>query len=94
MPALNLGILAAGSAGETSLSEGPLYVAPGPTHSLERPRGITIKGPTRRSSADDKIVDLIDTIRHPDCFAEVEWVLHVLDGVVQVLAAVEEKGFS
>jgi ribosomal protection tetracycline resistance protein len=100
---LNLGILAHVDAGKTSLTERLLYAAgvidtigrvdDGTTQTdtlaLERRRGITIKAAVVSFTIDDVTVNLIDTPGHPDFIAEVERVLHVLDGAVLVLSAVE-----
>jgi ribosomal protection tetracycline resistance protein len=100
---LNLGILAHVDAGKTSLTERLLHAAgvideigsvdAGSTQTdslaLERQRGITIKSAVVSFRLDDLTVNLIDTPGHPDFIAEVERVLHVLDGAVLVVSAVE-----
>jgi ribosomal protection tetracycline resistance protein len=103
MRTLNLGILAHVDAGKTTLTERLLFSAgvideigtvdTGSTHTdtlaLERARGITIRSAVVSFRLDDVTVNLIDTPGHPDFIAEVERVLHVLDGVVLVVSAVE-----
>ncbi|GAA2122008.1 translation factor GTPase family protein [Streptomyces synnematoformans] len=103
MHTLNLGILAHVDAGKTSLTERLLYAAgvveevgsvdDGSTRTdslaLERRRGITIKSAVVSFALDGLTVNLIDTPGHPDFIAEVERVLHVLDGAVLVVSAVE-----
>ena len=103
MRTLNLGILAHVDAGKTTLTERLLFAAgvidevgsvdDGSTRTdsleLERQRGITIKSAVVSFVVGDVTVNLIDTPGHPDFIAEVERVLHVLDGVVLVLSAVE-----
>jgi ribosomal protection tetracycline resistance protein len=103
MCTLNLGILAHVDAGKTTLTERLLYAAGvideigsvdhGSTQTdslaLERQRGITIKTAVVSFVIDDVTVNLIDTPGHPDFIAEVERVLHVLDGAVLVVSAVE-----
>src|SRR5947207_5692456 len=100
---LNLGILAHVDAGKTTLTERLLYAAgvidaigsvdAGTTQTdslaLEQQRGITIKSAVVSFAIGDVAVNLIDTPGHPDFIAEVERVLHVLDGVVLVVSAVE-----
>jgi ribosomal protection tetracycline resistance protein len=100
---LNLGILAHVDAGKTTLTERLLFIAgvidevgsvdDGSTQTdsleLERQRGITIKSAVVSFVVGDVTVNLIDTPGHPDFIAEVERVLHVLDGVVLVVSAVE-----
>jgi ribosomal protection tetracycline resistance protein len=100
---LNLGILAHVDAGKTSLTERLLHnagvideigsVDDGSTQTdslaLERQRGITIKSAVVSFVIGDVTVNLIDTPGHPDFIAEVERVLHVLDGAVLVISAVE-----
>jgi ribosomal protection tetracycline resistance protein len=100
---LNLGILAHVDAGKTTLTERLLFAAgvidevgsvdDGSTQTdsleLERQRGITIKSAVVSFVVGDVTVNLIDTPGHPDFIAEVERVLHVLDGVVLVISAVE-----
>ncbi|MEP6759282.1 MAG: translation factor GTPase family protein [Actinomycetota bacterium] len=103
MTTLNLGILAHVDAGKTTLTERLLYAAgvideigsvdDGSTQTdsleLERQRGITIKSAVVSFVIEDVTVNLIDTPGHPDFIAEVERVLHVLDGAVMVISAVE-----
>src|SRR5690349_4223440 len=103
MRTLNLGILAHVDAGKTSLTERLLFavgvidelgsVDAGSTQTdtlaLERRRGITIKSAVVSFVVDGVTVNLIDTPGHPDFIAEVERVLHVLDGAVLVISAVE-----
>src|SRR6186713_1385308 len=103
MRTLNLGILAHVDTGKTTLTERLLYAAgvideigsvdEGSTQTdslaLERQRGITIKTAVVSFVIDDVTVNLIDTPGHPDFIAEVERVLHVLDGAVLVVSAVE-----
>lgn len=103
MRTLNLGILAHVDAGKTTLTERLLHAAGvvdevgsvdhGSAHTdslaLERRRGITIKSAVASFVVDDVVVNLIDTPGHSDFIAEVERVLHVLDGVVLVISAVE-----
>lgn len=103
MHTLNLGILAHVDAGKTSLTERLLHAAgvveevgsvdDGSTRTdslaLERRRGITIKSAVVSFALDGVTVNLIDTPGHPDFIAEVERVLHVLDGAVLVVSAVE-----
>src|SRR3712207_3073996 len=103
MRTLNLGILAHVDAGKTSLTERLLFAAgvidqigsvdEGSTQTdflvLERQRGITIKSAVASFRIDDVTINLIDTPGHPDFIAEVERVLHVLDGAVLVISAVE-----
>jgi ribosomal protection tetracycline resistance protein len=100
---LNLGILAHVDAGKTTLTERLLHAAgvidkigsvdDGTTLTdslaLERQRGITIKSAVVSFVIDDVTINLIDTPGHPDFIAEVERVLHVLDGAVLVISAVE-----
>ena len=100
---LNLGILAHVDAGKTTLTERLLFAAgviglPGSVDAgttqtdslaLERQRGITIKSAVASFHVGDVTVNLIDTPGHPDFIAEVERVLHVLDGAVLVISAVE-----
>jgi ribosomal protection tetracycline resistance protein len=100
---LNLGILAHVDAGKTSLTERLLHAAgvideigrvddgntQTDTLALERRRGITIKSAVVSFVIDDVTVNLIDTPGHADFIAEVERVLHVLDGAVLVVSAVE-----
>jgi ribosomal protection tetracycline resistance protein len=100
---LNLGILAHVDAGKTSLTERLLHAAgviaevgrvdTGTTRTdtlaLERRRGITIRSAVVSFRVGDVAVNLIDTPGHPDFIAEVERVLHVLDGAVLVVSAVE-----
>jgi ribosomal protection tetracycline resistance protein len=100
---LNLGILAHVDAGKTTLTERLLYAAgvideagsvdAGTTQTdslaLERARGITIKAAVVSFPIDDLTVNLIDTPGHPDFIAEIERVLHVLDGAVLLVSAVE-----
>ncbi|MGH8792059.1 MAG: GTP-binding protein, partial [Stackebrandtia sp.] len=103
MSMLNLGILAHVDAGKTSLTERLLFnagiipavgsVDKGSTQTdttdLERRRGITIQSAVVSFSIDDLTVNLIDTPGHSDFIAEVERALHVLDGAVLVVSAVE-----
>src|SRR6185436_13368448 len=103
MRTLNLGVLAHVDAGKTTLTERLLHAAgvidePGSvdagstqtdTLALERRRGITIKAAVVSFAIGDVTVNLIDTPGHPDFIAEVERVLHVLDGAVLVISAVE-----
>src|ERR687892_579162 len=103
MDILNLGIVAHVDAGKTTLTERLLYavgvideigrVDDGNTQTdslaLERQRGITIRSAVVSFVVDDVTVNLIDTPGHPDFIAEVERVLHVLDGAVLVISAVE-----
>jgi len=103
MRTLNLGILAHVDAGKTTLTERLLYAAgvidkigrvddgntQTDTLALERQRGITIRSAVVSFVIDDVTVNLIDTPGHPDFIAEVERVLHVLDGAVLVVSAVE-----
>ncbi|MGR6922322.1 GTP-binding protein [[Actinomadura] parvosata] len=103
MRMLNLGILAHVDAGKTSLTERLLHAAgvidevgsvdAGTTRTdtlaLERRRGITIKSAVVSFPIGGTTVSLIDTPGHPDFIAEVERVLHVLDGAVLVVSAVE-----
>src|SRR6478609_11715153 len=103
MRTLNLGILAHVDAGKTSLTERLLYAAgvideigrvdDGNTQTdslaLEQRRGITIKSAVVSFVVADVTVNVIDTPGHPDFIAEVERVLHVLDGAVLVISAVE-----
>src|SRR5882757_2514715 len=103
MRTLNLGILAHVDAGKTSLTERLLYAAGvidevgrvdhGNTQTdslaLEQRRGITIKSAVVSFVVGDVTINLIDTPGHPDFIAEVERVLHVLDGAVLVISAVE-----
>lgn len=100
---LNLGILAHVDAGKTSLTERLLFdagvidgigsVDEGDTQTdsmdLERRRGITIQSAVVAFTLDDLTVNLIDTPGHTDFIAEVERALHVLDGAVLVISAVE-----
>lgn len=100
---LNLGILAHVDAGKTSLTERLLFdaeiidragsVDKGSTQTdsmdLERRRGITIQSAVVAFALDDLTVNLIDTPGHTDFVAEVERALHVLDGAVLVISAVE-----
>ncbi|WP_035737742.1 elongation factor G [Glycomyces arizonensis] len=100
---LNLGILAHVDAGKTSLTERLLFnagiidsvgsVDGGSTQTdsmeLERRRGITIQSAVVAFTLDDLTVNLIDTPGHTDFIAEVERALHVLDGAVLVVSAVE-----
>jgi ribosomal protection tetracycline resistance protein len=100
---VNLGILAHVDAGKTTLTERLLFAAgiidrPGSVDdgstqtdslALERQRGITIKSAVVSFVVGDVTVNLIDTPGHPDFIAEVERVLHVLDGAVLVVSAVE-----
>ena len=103
MRALNLGIVAHVDAGKTSLTERLLHstgvldsvgsVDAGTTQTdslaLERERGITIRAAVATFAVDGTTVNLIDTPGHADFIAEVERSLHVLDGAVLVLSAVE-----
>jgi ribosomal protection tetracycline resistance protein len=100
---LNLGIVAHVDAGKTSLTERLLFhagvtdrlgsVDKGNTRTdtlaLERQRGITIKAAVVTFPLHDVTINLIDTPGHPDFIAEVERVLHVLDGAILVISAVE-----
>lgn len=100
---VNLGILAHVDAGKTSLTERLLFnagiidrvgsVDQGSTQTdsmeLERRRGITIQSAVVAFAIDDLTVNLIDTPGHTDFIAEVERALHVLDGAVLVISAVE-----
>jgi ribosomal protection tetracycline resistance protein len=100
---LNLGILAHVDAGKTSLTERLLFdagvidsvgsVDDGSTQTdsmeLERRRGITIQSAVVAFTLGDLTVNLIDTPGHTDFIAEVERALHVLDGAVLVVSAVE-----
>jgi ribosomal protection tetracycline resistance protein len=103
MSYLNLGILAHVDAGKTSLTERLLYdagiidrvgsVDSGSTQTdsmdLERRRGITIQSAVVAFRLGGLTVNLIDTPGHTDFIAEVERALHVLDGAVLVVSAVE-----
>ena len=103
MPVINIGILAHVDAGKTSLTERILFetgvisrigsVDAGTTQTdtmdMERQRGITIRSAVTSFTLGDLKVNLIDTPGHPDFIAEVERVLHVLDGAVLVVSAVE-----
>ena len=103
MRTLNLGILAHVDAGKTTLTERLLHAAgvideigsvdhgntQTDTLALEHQRGITIRSAVVSFVIDDTTVNLIDTPGHPDFIAEVERVLHVLDGAVLVVSAVE-----
>jgi ribosomal protection tetracycline resistance protein len=103
MAILNLGIVAHVDAGKTSLTERLLYdagvldelgsVDSGSTRTdtldLERRRGITISAAVVSFPIGDLKVNLIDTPGHSDFIAEVERALHVLDGVILVVSAVE-----
>src|SRR3954464_9947405 len=103
MRTLNLGILAHVDAGKTTLTERLLQCAgvideigsvdDGSTQTdslpLERQRGITIKSAVVSFVVDDVTINLIDTPGPPDFIAEVERVLHVLDGAILVVSAVE-----
>ncbi|MBA2278375.1 MAG: TetM/TetW/TetO/TetS family tetracycline resistance ribosomal protection protein [Chloroflexia bacterium] len=103
MRILNLGILAHVDAGKTSLTERILFetgviaavgrVDKGTTQTdtlaLERERGITIQSAVVSFRIGELKVNLIDTPGHSDFIAEVERALHVLDGVVVVISAVE-----
>jgi ribosomal protection tetracycline resistance protein len=100
---LNLGIVAHVDAGKTTLTERLLYAAgviaePGSVDAgttqtdslaLERQRGITIRTAVASFGLGDVHVNLIDTPGQPDCIAEVERALSVLDGAVLVISAVE-----
>jgi ribosomal protection tetracycline resistance protein len=100
---LNLGIVAHVDAGKTTLTERLLFAAGvidtigsvdrGSTQTdslaLERRRGITIKSAVVSFEVDGVRVNLIDTPGHPDFIAEVERALHILDGAVLVVSAVE-----
>ena len=102
MTSLNLGIVAHGDAGKTSLKR-PLRttgaidaigsVDAGSTHpdslTLERLRGITIRAAVASFPIGDVTVNLLDTPGHPDFIAEVERVPGVLDGAVLIISAVE-----
>jgi len=103
MRTLNLGILAHVDAGKTTLTEQLLHAASvidspgnvdaGTTHTdtlaLERQRGITIQAAVVSFELNGVTVNLVDTPGHPDFIAEVERPLHLLDGVVLVVSAVE-----
>ena len=103
MDFLNLGIVAHVDAGKTSLTERLLYEAgvltqigrvdDGSTQTdsmeLERQRGITIQSAVVAFALGGSTVNLIDTPGHADFLAEVERALHVLDGAVLVVSAVE-----
>lgn len=103
MAIVTLGILAHVDAGKTSLTEQILFqtgviptmgsVDKGTTQTdsleLERARGITIKAAVATFQLGETTVHLIDTPGHADFIAEVERALHVLDGVVLVISAVE-----
>lgn len=103
MAILNIGILAHVDAGKTTLTERILYetgvidafgsVDDGTTQTdtmdLERARGITIKSAVASFQFGELTVNLLDTPGHGDFIAEVERSLHVLDGVVLVVSAVE-----
>ena len=103
MDIVNLGILAHVDAGKTTLTERLLFAAgiidrPGSVDdgstqtdslALERQRGITIKSAVVSFQVGGTTVNLIDTPGHPDFIAEVQRVLHVLDGAVLVVSAVE-----
>src|SRR6185503_8976180 len=103
MHTLNLGILAHVDAGKTTLTERLLFdtgaidhagsVDAGTTQTdsleLERERGITIRAAVASFVVGDLTVNLVDTPGHPDCIAEVERVLSVLDGAILVVSAVE-----
>ncbi|MEA2513070.1 MAG: ribosomal protection tetracycline resistance protein [Thermomicrobiales bacterium] len=103
MAIINIGILAHVDAGKTSLTERILFetgvitsvgsVDKGTTQTdtmeLERARGITIKSAVVSFQLNELKVNLIDTPGHADFVAEVERSLHVLDGVVLVVSAVE-----
>jgi ribosomal protection tetracycline resistance protein len=103
MAIVNIGILAHVDAGKTTLTERILYetgviasigsVDKGTTQTdtleLERARGISIQSAVASFRLHDLKVNLIDTPGHGDFVAEVERSLHVLDGVVLVVSAVE-----
>ncbi|WP_199035137.1 elongation factor G [Glycomyces salinus] len=103
MDFLNLGIVAHVDAGKTSLTERLLFnagildrvgsVDDGSTQTdsmeLERRRGITIQSAVVAFALGGSTVNLIDTPGHTDFVAEVERALHVLDGAVLVVSAVE-----
>ncbi len=86
MRALNVGILAPGDAGKTTLTERLLSAAgvideigsvdDGSTQTdslpLERQRGITIKSAVVSFVIDDVAINLINTPGHPDFIAEVD----------------------
>ena len=103
MKQLNIGIVAHVDAGKTSLTERLLHttgvidhvgsVDGGDTQTdsldLERRRGITIQSAVVSFRIGDLKVNLIDTPGHSDFIAEVARAMHVLDGAVLVVSAVE-----
>ncbi|GIG66805.1 elongation factor G [Phytomonospora endophytica] len=103
MKQLNIGIVAHVDAGKTSLTERLLHttgvidhvgsVDGGDTQTdsldLERRRGITIQSAVVSFHIGDLKVNLIDTPGHSDFIAEVARAMHVLDGAVLVVSAVE-----
>ena len=100
---LNIGIVAHVDAGKTSLTERLLHatgvidrvgsVDGGDTQTdsldLERRRGITIQSAVVSFRIGDVQVNLIDTPGHSDFIAEVARAVHVLDGAILVVSAVE-----